>query len=361
MKFKFIQLFLIFNLIQILLLEGQEYDFGKYGTYKTLEYCSIFNPTEFEIGETMFFKITAKEFNDDYLYYEYLDDLENYEFNFEIKKLHEVKYYYNYEPDEDSNNKPIHYFKIIKKKEDLGDLQGKYLLLYCNFEGTAEIENTEKDEGKTVQIYTIVFSIIGVLIIAIICYFCYFRKKCKKDKDINDNNEINVVQYNPQNNEQKKENIENSNLNMNFKNKDNNNKSNKYMKPQKNTYNNENNDNNNNYPPIAENNNNYNRTKNIPDVQFTGNGNINGNPNNNVNNIPDAQYTGKGNIYGNPNNNVNNILDSQYIGNGNIYGNLNNNLNNIPDTQYKGNGGFVQSPNSNQYYNIPQNSADNRP
>lgn len=302
MKFKFIQLFVIINLIKFFLLDSSEYDLGKYGTYKTVDYCIIFNPTQFEIGETMFFKISAKEFNDEYLYYEYIDDLEQYEFNFQIKKLHEVKYYYSYEPGEDNkNDKAIHYFKIVKSKEDLGDFEGKYLILYCSFEGTAEIENTEKDEGKKSQIYSIVFSVIAVIAIIIIAYFCFFRKRCKKDDG---NGEIQVVQYNPEDNQ----NIQNNNQNMNVNNK-NKNMNNKYMKPKKNANKNEYNDNNNNFQPLAN--------------------------NNNLNNIPDTQYTGNGNIE-------------------------NNNINNAPDVQYTGNGGFEHNPNNNQYYNVPQSSMENR-
>lgn len=314
MEYKLFQLFIIINIIEISLFDGPEYDFGKHGTAITKDYCIIFDPTGFQVGETMFFKISATEFNDDFLYYEYLDDLENYEFNFNLKKLHEVKSYYKKEPDEDSkSSKAIHYFKIVKSKEDLGNLEGKYLLLYCNFDGTAEIVNTKKDEGKRSQILSIVISIVCVVAIALIAYFCFFRKKCKKDDEVN---EINVVQY-QNNNQQINENIQNNNKNMNNYNKNNQNMNFNINKPKNNVKNkNEYNDNNNNCPPSANYNNNYNRTNNIPDVQYTGNEAIEYNQNNNIYNIPNGQYTV--------------------------------------------NGGFEQNPNFNQYSTVPQNSVENR-
>lgn len=311
MKYKLVQLFVIIELIKISSFDSPEYDFGKYGTAITKNYCVIFNPTGFQNGETMYFKISAKEFKDNFLYYEYLDDLENYEFNFNLKKLHEVKAYYKYEPDEDSENddEEIHYFKIVKNKEDLGNLEGKYLLLYCNFEGTAEIKNTEKDEGKRSKIYSIVFSIIAVVAIALVAYFCFFRKKCKKD---NEKNDINVPQN--KNNEQTNQNAENNNQNINnqIKNNQNMNLNNMKLKNNINQYNN----NNNNSPPLANNNDDL-RDNNTFDCQFQGDGKIEYNPNNNINNIPASQYTE--------------------------------------------NKGFEQNPNFNQYNNIPKNSIENNP
>lgn len=46
------------------------------------------------------------------------------------------------------------------------------MILYSYSKGSCEIENTEKDEGKINMIFTIVFSIAGLIVLGIIVYCC---------------------------------------------------------------------------------------------------------------------------------------------------------------------------------------------
>lgn len=218
------------------------YNFSKYGSFSTKEGHAIFDPTEFEIGEYMYFKITAKEFNNDELGYEYLDEIpDNYNFEFNDDKLTVKSHHKSEGKDDDEIESETRFYKIEKKQQEIGNLKGNYLILYFDCDGKVEIENTKKDVGKIKFIITLVISIIAVIAIIILTYFCVCRKKkdsnedkksdTNEDKDKNnENNENNpnIINYNfqqtynqqgnapppPQNYSMNPNNINNINNNM---------------------------------------------------------------------------------------------------------------------------------------------------
>jgi len=208
-----------------------KYNFGKYQSYSTRDNHAIFDPTEFDIGDTMYFKVTSSGFNDERLGYEYLDEIpDGYSFTFDNIKRTEKSYH---KKDDDDDNEAIRYYKIKKSKEELGSLKGTYLIFYFDCEGKVEIENTEKDEGKISFIVSIVISVVGVIVIGIIIYFCYCRKK-KEDseddknsngsnKNSNNNQEINHREGNspPQNYVSQNGIYSNQNINNNYVNNNN--------------------------------------------------------------------------------------------------------------------------------------------
>lgn len=65
----------------------------------------------------MQFKITSESgFQDDKLYYEYLDILENYTY-FHSDNLYKVKYHQTLEGGDEDDSEEIRYFNIVKKEE----------------------------------------------------------------------------------------------------------------------------------------------------------------------------------------------------------------------------------------------------
>ena len=215
MKSQLIFFYIFIHLLKFVTLAKSEYTLEKFGKYDTRNGFAIFNPTGFNFGETMHFKITTESgFEDDKLYYEYLDSLENYTYEYS-DDLYRVKYSHSSGGgDDDDDKEEIRYFNIVKREEELKGLEGKYMILYFYCKGSCEIENTEKDEGKAVMIYTIVFCIAGLIVLGIIIYCCFCRKKKKQteetEENLNKNNNRNNV-YQGQAGQQQMPNQQNQN------------------------------------------------------------------------------------------------------------------------------------------------------
>jgi hypothetical protein len=303
------------------------YDFRKYESYSTRDGHAIFDPTEFNNGDTMYFKVTASSFKSDSLGYEYLDEIPDaYSFTYDNNKR-TVKSYHKVDGDDD-DEESVRFYKFEKSQNELGSLKGTYLIFYFDCEGKVEIENTEKDEGKINLILTIVFSVVGLIIIGIIAYFCFCRKKKEDSEDDNKSNEN-----------------KNYNNNQQINNNDGNTPSQNYVS-QNGIYSNQNLNNNYNY---AQNNNTFN------------------NYNYNKNNV--TVYNSGNNIYSRDNNQSNNINNnynySKYNNNNMIYNNQTNNINtqNYSNTE-RVNVELTKPQNNNQndiqYNVIPMNSNTNR-
>ena len=102
------------------------YNFKKYKSYSTKDNHAIFDPTEFEIGKKMYFRVSAKQFIDDELGYEYLDEIpQNYQFTFDDDKLTTDPYHEKDKDDDDDNGKDIKYYKIEKKQNEIGNLKNE--------------------------------------------------------------------------------------------------------------------------------------------------------------------------------------------------------------------------------------------
>jgi len=167
------------------------YNFKKYESHTTRENHVIFDPTEFKIGDKMYFRVTASEFIDDEMGYEYLDEIpQNYQFIFDDSKHTVEPYHSSDKDDDDDDGDDIRYYKIVKKQEEIGNLQGTYLILYFNCNGAVKIENTKYDQGLIMKIVSIVISVGVAIAFVLIIYFCYCKKKSddSNDNKPNDNN-----------------------------------------------------------------------------------------------------------------------------------------------------------------------------
>ena len=136
---------LLFYIIIIFLfdkiLSDDLYDFHKDEQIQTTQKYCIFDSSIFNIGDEIYFKIKATEFNKKNLGYMYLDTIPN---DFDFTSIISIQYE---EPEKeteikDDNNKIEKYIKyyIIKKtNENLSDLEGKYLILYFDCKGILQV------------------------------------------------------------------------------------------------------------------------------------------------------------------------------------------------------------------------------
>ena len=113
MKF---QICIIYIYIIKVCFSSVKYDFRKYESYTTRNGHAIFDPTEFNIGDTMYFKVTASSFNDERLGYEYLDEIQDgYSFTYDDSKKTAKSYH---EVDNEDDNESIRFYKIKKAKKN---------------------------------------------------------------------------------------------------------------------------------------------------------------------------------------------------------------------------------------------------
>lgn len=153
---------------------------AKYGTAEATadDYMVVFDVSDFDEGEEMYFKIKA-EYNMflwRYIFYEYIDASKQYNDNDAIKVDFSLKVTYDDTP---SKRFETRYFTIKKEKKNYKGANGNYLLIYFMVDyGDVTITNTEEDEGKfeTWIIIVIVVAVVVVVVVAIGCY-CYRRKK----------------------------------------------------------------------------------------------------------------------------------------------------------------------------------------
>lgn len=153
---------------------------AKYGTAEATadDYMVVFDVSDFDEGEEMYFKIKA-EYNMflwRYIFYEYIDASKQYNDNDAIKEDFSLKVTYDDTP---SKRFETRYFTIKKEKKNYKGANGNYLLIYFMVDyGDVTITNTEEDEGKfeTWIIIVIVVAVVVVVVVAIGCY-CYRRKK----------------------------------------------------------------------------------------------------------------------------------------------------------------------------------------
>ena len=176
MAIKIIYLIVFISLFINSLLETNGYDFEKGKTFKTNRDHVVFDPTEFKVDEEIIFKIEATEFNDDKLGYQFLDVLTD---NISDSNNSNIKYT---DPTKKSTNKKTKIktrkYTIKKSKEVLGNMEGKYLILYFNCEGTFEVQNIAENGSSTI----IIALVVGIAIISFgVFYFLYLRKRFKKN------------------------------------------------------------------------------------------------------------------------------------------------------------------------------------
>ena len=163
----------------------------KYSTITTYESYVIFNSTDFSEGKEIYLRFDAKDICDDYLYYEYYDDVD-------LISRSKPKYSQKQEFSETTTingkiTKYVLYFTIKKVNYELNGLKGNYILLNYDCNGKVEIENTEKNEKNSSLI--VVFVCIGVflfviIIIVVICCYCQRMKRASRLQNIYPENQF---------------------------------------------------------------------------------------------------------------------------------------------------------------------------
>lgn len=193
----------------------------------------IFDSSDFNVGDKIYFKIKAKQFNEESLFYEFCDDLSKYY----PKYLYED--YYESSPTKTEKNSSyiIKYFTIEKNSRYLEEGKtGKYLIAYFDCEGTVTIKNTPTDEGNKKASKTFIIILVVIVVIIVVgstAFYCYRNKKkeggfCSGNKDeieVYNNEQINNYQNpnNVANNNYQTVNVQNNKKTKNPMNQNNNN------------------------------------------------------------------------------------------------------------------------------------------
>ena len=67
----------------------------------------------------------------------------------------------------------------------MGDMEGKFLILYYKCEGTIEVANITKD-GRSSSTLTIVIVVVMIVVSLGFFYFIYYKKKKKQNDNIDE-------------------------------------------------------------------------------------------------------------------------------------------------------------------------------
>ena len=172
--FKFLTLFIPSLLYQKLL--------EKYGDYESYSKYAIFVSNDFSVDEDMYFTLTISCECDEDLKYEYFDSIEEAYEKINIKYIPEfsVSSKTSYEESSGSYSVMKYYFTIKKKSNEFNNTNGKYLLLYYNFESSSiRFSNNKSDEGKKIKIYKIIYPIVLCIVAIIIIIVCICQCKDK--------------------------------------------------------------------------------------------------------------------------------------------------------------------------------------
>ena len=163
----------------------------------------IFNSQDFQNNDEIYFKIKATSFSEDYVYYDFTNNISEFDESFGNKidkKLNDPKYHKystktEIDYDFDISAAVTKYFTIKKKiKEEEASKKGKYLILLFHCKGNVFIENTENNEviiskwNLSSEILLCIFSIIFIV------YIIYKYKKMPKSQNIKQeyNNESSI-------------------------------------------------------------------------------------------------------------------------------------------------------------------------
>ena len=137
--------FYIFLLIfKRAILEKDPYDFHKKGTFSlSSRNYAIFDPTGFKTNQEIYFELRAKSFNQEKLGYKFLNILDD---DFATNIKNNLNYANPQHKSKEttivsSSAREIRNY-VVKKKE------GNYLILYFEYTGIIQIENTLKNKQK---------------------------------------------------------------------------------------------------------------------------------------------------------------------------------------------------------------------
>ena len=122
------------------------YYLQKYGT-KTVDSSEggiIMETSGFKNGSQIYLKITATEFIESKIYYEFVDNINNYN----PKNYYEDYYYVSPSKTDTNNNAETKYYTIKKDSSHLDNRKGNYLVIYFECIGEVTVSNTKKDGGE---------------------------------------------------------------------------------------------------------------------------------------------------------------------------------------------------------------------
>ena len=143
----------------------------------------FYDSSDDSVNDKMHFILESDSYCDNELKYGYYDSLDN--INNPL-----IPYSVSFSSEENTtteDNKMIlktKYFSIKKQKDELGDLNGNYLLLYFGCAGEANIENGKKKLSTEIILIIIASVLVALLIIGFIVYYFFFCKKKKTTENI---------------------------------------------------------------------------------------------------------------------------------------------------------------------------------
>ena len=184
MKTNFLILFIFISLTSFILSSN---DFFKSLTFlkkdekvklKATENVVIFDSDSFSEGDKMSFKITAIEFGNDDIMFEFFDDYNIQDFDMDHDESPERRKDAEdvYDSDVWSGEGKTNFYTIKKDKKYLKtNVKGKYLAIYIDASGEILVENYKKDDN-TIVVVIVVVVVVVIIVVIIICY-CVKRKK----------------------------------------------------------------------------------------------------------------------------------------------------------------------------------------
>ena len=187
-------------------------DLKKYGkiTVPASDGFIIFDSSDFSKGAKIYFKITASDFTDDAIYFEFYDDPNDYISNQNLAYVYPTDTSVKYDS-------VTNYYTIEKSSRNLGSLKGKYLIIYFYCLGNVEIENTKKDEALMISLIIVGIVIVVAIVVIIICYCRRKKRMAAMMKGYNGTQNFQVVNNNSNYVQQQQvPNYPNNNMNANM-------------------------------------------------------------------------------------------------------------------------------------------------
>ena len=185
--------FIIFLFFSFIIIDILSYDeLKKYESIKTSASYILFDSSEFLEGESMYFEIESQHQFENYMNYQYYDNKSNI-------SLDDLPYTVISKVSSSvSTNNAIksftRYFTIEKKKSELNDLNGDYLLLNFDCIGIVEFKNNKSNNATTIiVVVVVVFSFLIIFIIVLI--IC-----CRRYRNLKYNNARIPIEYDLPNN-----------------------------------------------------------------------------------------------------------------------------------------------------------------
>ena len=192
MEVKLLFFFILLLIFKRAILEEDPYDFHKKGSFSLYSRnYAIFDPTGFKTNQEIYFELRANSFNKEELGYKFLNVLDD-------DFVTNIKNNLNYVSPQHKSKETTIVSSVAREIRNyaIKKSEGNYLILYFEYTGKIQIENTVKNKAiKNNLIEIIVPVVISVLAFAGFYYFYCRKKRCNK----NNNNEAVVYNENTPN------------------------------------------------------------------------------------------------------------------------------------------------------------------